>query len=106
MAAHDELAKIHEVEKAANERVKDAETKAEEIKQKIESDVQDVLLKAEKKLTKSIKELEKDYKEKRKVIEREIGLKADKTVEILESFANQGKEAATLAVIKLVLGEE
>jgi len=27
MAAHDELAKIHEVEKAANDRVKDAEAK-------------------------------------------------------------------------------
>lgn len=106
MAAHDELAKIHEVEKAANQRVKEAETKAEKIEQEIESEAQEILEKAEQQLQESIKKLEEEFEEKRKVIEHEIGLKADKTVQILESFAAQGRDAAIKAVVDMLLGEE
>jgi vacuolar-type H+-ATPase subunit H len=106
MAVKDEITRIHEIEKAANKRVKEAEAKAEEIKQNIDSEAEEILQEAEERLKKSIQKLEEEYEEKRKVIEHEIGLKADKTLDILESFANQGKDAAILAVVKIILDEE
>ncbi|MGD9396625.1 MAG: V-type ATPase subunit subunit G family protein [Candidatus Thorarchaeota archaeon] len=104
-AAHDEIDQIHETEKAAQERIEKAQKQARKIHEDADDEAKRIIETAEIKAKDTAAKMLRDIEGRKGEIESSVFKKTEKTIEKLQGTAEQKKDKAYQAVVKILLGE-
>ncbi len=104
-AAHDEIDQIHETEKAAQQRIEDAQTKARKIHEDADEEAKMIIEAAEREAKDSATRMLSDIESRKVDIESSVFKETEKTIKKMQSSAGKKRDDAYQAVVKILLGE-
>ena len=104
-AVHDEIDQIHETEKAAQERIEKAQKKARKIHEDADEEAKRIVESAEIKARDTASKMLSDIEGRKGEIESSVFKETEKTIKKLQGTAEQKKDDASQAVVKILLGE-
>ena len=104
-AAHDEIDKIHETEKAAQKRIEDAQKKARKIHEGADDEAKRIIESAEIKAKDAASKMLSDIGSRKEEIESSVFKETEKTIKKMQDSAQKKRDNAYQAVVKIILGE-
>lgn len=104
-AAHEDIDKIHETEKAARDRIEEAEKRARVIREEADKEAKALIAKAEHDAKKTVTKTLSEIEGKKGEIETAALSEAEHKVETLRKKAEKNKGKASEAVFKILVEE-
>jgi vacuolar-type H+-ATPase subunit H len=101
--ANEEIDQIHESEKAAHDRIENAEVQARAIRDEVDKEVKALMAKAEHDAKKTATETLSKIEGSKEKVEAQVLSDTDEKIETLRKRAEKKKEKATEAVYKILV---